>query len=65
MKHQLRWFEKRIGKRIFRNKALCGCVTCTDVTHNGLVVKDKQHAHYLHLVQNDLDLDYQDKNPKA
>jgi len=58
MKHTLKWFTNRIGKRIHRNPVSCPCTTCTDITLKGLVVKNKEHAEYLAMVQYDLDIDY-------
>lgn len=48
--HRLAWFERRIGRRIFRNQHKC-CNHCDNITKNGLIVYDKQHAGYLHLIQ--------------
>ena len=60
MKHQLRWFKNRIGKRVYRNDVTCSCKTCKGVTNNGLVIRDDMHAEYLHMVQFELDVDYRD-----
>ena len=53
MRHTLKWFENRIGKRIFRDntKKHC-CEHCDRVSENGLIVRDTTHADYLHSVQN-------------
>lgn len=45
--HTLKWFENRVGKRIYRDPSTCPCLTCKDVEKNGLIIHDKQHAHYL------------------
>lgn len=54
-----RWFTQRIGKRIYRDKqhnsdqkGAC-CATCADVEQNGLVVRDKDHAEYLAMIDAD------------
>jgi hypothetical protein len=66
MKHQLRWFKNRIGKKIYRTKGIrkkhneC-CPTCNDVCEHGLTVMDEQHAEYLHMVQYELNIDYADR----
>ena len=50
-KHTLSWFEKRIGKIIYRKD--CGVF--------GVEVKSMTHARALDMYQNDLDLYYADK----
>ena len=60
MKHPLTWFEAREGKRIFRDEVSCKCHTCVENGDKGLIVRDKQHADYLHTVQLDLDIDFRD-----
>jgi len=45
--HSLKWFENRISRRIFRDPSSCTCAHCAEVVKNGLIVADKQHAHYL------------------
>lgn len=49
----LKWFENRIGKRIYRDDNVCGCKTCRDVTQHGIIVNDRDHAEYLFDCQND------------
>lgn len=61
MKHSLKFFTNRIGKRIYRDKTTCNCGTCTRVWKEGIVVGDRDHARYLELVQRELDIDYRDK----
>ena len=61
MKHTLKWFLNRIGKRIYRNKTSCKCYVCCNVYTNGLIVTDKFHAEYLEMIQNDIPIDYRDK----
>lgn len=61
----LKWFYSKIGKRIYRNAVEC-CSTCRDISLNGIVVHDKNHAQYLFDIQNDfmsegIDLDYRSK----
>ncbi len=41
-----KWFQDRIGKRVFRNNTFC-CEHCQDIFDNGLIIADKQHADYL------------------
>ena len=61
MKHSLKWFQNRIGKRIYRGKGeVCSCEECKKVEEEGLVVYDNQHARYLERVQHELDIDYSD-----
>ena len=60
-KHNLKWFQNRIGKRVFRNDVKCPCRTCNDVNHGGIIIKDRNHAEYLLMVQTDLDLYYYEK----
>lgn len=50
--HTKHWFINRIGKRIFRDYIDC-CKGCDEITKNGLIIHDKQHAEYLYTVQND------------
>lgn len=42
------WFLSRIGKRVYRNRNGCSCKSCENVYHNGLVIRDEEHAHYLY-----------------
>lgn len=44
---QKEWFIERIGKRIYRDPTTCPCHHCKDISENGLVVGDEQHAGYL------------------
>ena len=44
---RLKWFIDRIGKRVYRNAVLCGCVSCKSVHAKGLIIGDKMHAYYL------------------
>lgn len=57
----LKWFENRIGKRIYRDKVSCNCETCNNVWKNGLIVADKEHAYYLEMISRDLNINYRDK----
>ena len=59
--HTLKWFQNRIGKRVFRNKSHCQCATCKDVYFRGLIIHDDFHAKYLFDMQGDLGLFYRDK----
>lgn len=51
VKHPLSWFTKRIGKTVYR----------IDTGAHGVEIKSKVHAKYLEMVENDLDLYYQDE----
>lgn len=60
--HKKQWFLNRIGKRIFRlTKTSCECNSCVNVYENGTIILDKQHAEYLFLCQNEMELEYSDK----
>ena len=61
MKHQLKWFTNRIGKRVYRDEVDCDCKSCYEGTQDGVEVADEQHAHYLYIIQLDLDINYRDK----
>lgn len=61
MKHKLKWFENRVGKRIYRDKNNCTCSDCKKGFEEGIVVGDKYHAYYLEMVQYDMEYNYQDK----
>lgn len=66
MAHTLKWFLNRIGKRVYRDDDLCLCDACKKIALNGIIIKDKQHASYLHMIENDyeaegLKLNYRDK----
>jgi len=65
MAHTKKWFLNRIGKRIYRNYHKC-CPACDEIAKNGLIIHDKQHADYLHLIECDFKADgvilnYRDK----
>ena len=63
----LKWFEARVGKRIFRDPNTCKCHVCKDVVDNGLIIVDDSHAYYIYASQGDYkhdigeDLNYRDK----
>lgn len=59
--HDLKWFQDRVGKRIFRTESTCQCEVCKKVYEVGLTVVDKLHAQYLYDCQNSLGLFYFDK----
>ncbi len=53
------WFVERIGKRIYRDmqgEEDC-CNSCADITTNGLVVADENHADYLACIDMDFGSD--------
>lgn len=54
----LKWFENRVGKKIYRKAVDCQCSACKDGTENGILVHDKDHAEYLYNVQLDLEIEY-------
>lgn len=58
--HTLKWFQNRIGKRIFRDPVSCPCPACFEVGQKGKVVRNKQDAEYLYHIQNDLHIIYRD-----
>ncbi len=63
--HTLRWFQNRVGKRIYRNPHKC-CNHCDEIAQIGLIVHDLQHADSLYWYQNDFGnedtiLNYRDK----
>lgn len=64
---KLSWFQKRVGKRIFRNDSGCKCHSCKNIVENGVIVHDMLHADYLASVQSEyfmddkIDLNYRDK----
>lgn len=49
----LKWFERRQGKTVFRDKTSCGCIHCDRVVNFGIAIRDKDHAKYLFNVQNE------------
>lgn len=67
--HNKQWFIDRISTRIFRNplhgNGHCKCKQCEHVTKVGLIIKDKFHAEYLYTIQYDLEIEYNDKNPRS
>lgn len=60
-KHNLDWYKKRVGKRVYRTKASCQCEICNKIGEVGLIIDDDFHAQYLHDCQNELNLYYFDK----
>ena len=61
MRHTLKWFENRIGKRIYRLTETNCCETCQEVYKNGMVIRNKFHAYNTYIHQNELNLEYGDK----
>ena len=57
--HTIKWFKNRIGKRIFRDetKPYC-CSVCERNGKEGLIIYDKQHAEYLKLCQDEMNIEY-------
>ena len=58
--HTLKWFINRIGKKVYRDDIEC-CNQCKNVADHGLEIHDKNHAEYLFMVQNDLQINYRDR----
>ena len=59
MKHTLRWFINRIGKKIYRKKLKCKCSSCQK---SAIKVSPKyNHAEYLFDCQNEMGIEYFDK----
>lgn len=46
MNTRRKWFQDRIGKRIFRGHT-CSCEPCKIIEQTGLIVQDELHADYL------------------
>jgi hypothetical protein len=63
--HTLSRFENRINKIIRRDKGACDCDTCSGVAKNGVIVKDRSHAYYLHTVEMEMGLEYRDRKRPA
>jgi hypothetical protein len=65
--HTLRWFQNRIGKRIYRDGDGCPCNTCRLITVDGLIVgEESADPKHLFETQNDFAkcgkfLNYRDK----
>lgn len=61
--HTLKWFLNRLGKTVYRDDVSCPCPTCKKGTTDGIVIGDKQHAEYLHLIEtsHDMGVNYRDK----
>jgi hypothetical protein len=64
-KERGKWFQDRIGKRIYRNKNSCDCKTCEIVYKNGLIISDENHASYLQDCEAELNLHYTDSPPES
>lgn len=63
-KHDLEWYKKRIGKKVYRTASTCPCEVCKKVEDVGLYIADELHANYLYDCQNELDLYYFDEKNK-
>ena len=61
-KHDLDWFNQRIGYRVYRTNGGCQCEACTKVYKHGIVIYDIIQAKVLFDAQNDLGLFYFDKD---
>lgn len=61
MKHTLKWFKNRIGKKAYRDDNGCTCPHCKEITKNGLIIADEYKASYLYAIQGDIGICYRDK----
>ena len=61
-KHDLEWFQQRIGYKVYRTNGQCQCEACTKVYKYGIVIYDIIQAKVLFDAQNDLGLFYFDKD---
>ena len=61
MRHTLKWYKNRVLKRIYRLTKTNCCDTCRRVEKEGIIVNDDNHAYYLHMCQNEMNLIYSDK----
>ena len=67
--HTRQWFRNRVGKRIYRKKRSCKCLSCQktyvdilDGVRDGKqVVRRDFHADYLFMVHNEIGIKYYDK----
>jgi hypothetical protein len=63
MRHPLKWFINRIGKRIYRKPLDCSCKDCqknyVDIVSCGIT--GQTHANYLYDCQNEMNIHYSDK----
>lgn len=57
-KHNQEWFLNRIGKRIKRGKCGDCCEDCRNPSE--FTIEDEYHAEYLFMVQNDLNIKYEE-----
>ena len=58
MNHDKKWFESRVGGRIYRKKLSCKCASCQT---EKVFVTDMLHAGYLYDCQNELEIEYYDE----
>lgn len=57
MTERQKWFRDRIGKRVYR-RAITGCCSvCDHGNKEGVLIHDRQHADYLHMVESESHLD--------
>ena len=59
--HTEQWFINRIGKKIYRLTPFECCKACDSAYDNGIVVANENHAYYIYINQNELQLEYGDK----
>lgn len=57
-----KWFQDRIGKRVYRGEVSCKCLSCTENGLDGIVISDEEHAYYLNDISFELNVEYRD-NP--
>ena len=66
MIHTKKWFINQVKRMVYRDPDSCKCATCAEVIKKGLIIRNKQHAEYLYLIQCDfaaegVNLNYRDK----
>jgi len=66
MRHTLKWFLDRQGKRIYRKKLSCPCKDCqkeyVDIADGQLGIT---HANYIKTCQDEMGIRYSDKPHKS
>jgi hypothetical protein len=59
-KKREQWFLDRVGKVVFRGPVTCTCQSCIDGHVKGVLIADRDHALYLHDIENELRIRYMD-----
>lgn len=60
-RHSLKWFESRIGKRIYRERTSCNCNSCYSGFVDGVFIHDAIHGGYLKICQDEMGIRYSDR----